>query len=277
MLTLNEPMSKHCSFRAGGIAQQFFIPKSLNALSIFLKNNQKPVLILGLGSNLLVRDSGFSGTVIKLSNLNKLEINDNIIYADAGVTLAKLARFCENYKLNGAEFLSAIPGSVGGALVMNAGCFGAEIWDYVDCVTTINTSGVVFERDAADFDIGYRKTTAKYQDEYFIGANFKFSQVDKQQDIKSLLKKRNASQPIGQSNCGSVFKNPPNHHAAKLIEESALKGFCIGGACISDKHANFIINQNNASASDIENLITHIQQTVKSTFDIELETEVVLV
>ncbi|SMM98127.1 UDP-N-acetylenolpyruvoylglucosamine reductase [uncultured Candidatus Thioglobus sp.] len=277
MLILNEPMSKHCSFRAGGVAQKFLTPKSLNGLSDFLKNNQQPILMLGLGSNLLVRDKGFSGVVIKLTKLNKLEITNNIIYADAGVTLAKLARFCESQKLNGAEFLSAIPGSIGGALAMNAGCFGAEIWDYVDYVTTINASGEVFERATADFDIAYRQVTPHYKNEYFISANFKFSQTHKQQNIKSLLKKRNTSQPIGQSNCGSVFKNPPNYHAAKLIEESGLKGFCIGGACVSDKHANFIINQNNASASDIENLIIHIQQTVKSTFDIKLEMEVVII
>ena len=270
-------MGRHCSFRAGGIAQDFFTPNTLNELSDFLKSNQKPILMLGLGSNLLVRDRGFLGVAIKLTQLNQLGIEDGIIQADAGVTLAKLSRFCESQGLNGAEFLSAIPGSVGGALAMNAGAFGFEIWSLIESVTTINTSGKVFKRSITEFDISYRKVVPQHKDEYFIGANLKFSQTDKQQDIKALLKKRNDSQPIGEANCGSVFKNPPNNFAAKLIEDSGLKGFCIGGACISSKHANFIINQDNASTNDIENLIKHIQQTVKSKCNISLETEVVII
>ncbi len=270
-------MRKHCSLRAGGIAQDFFTPNSLDELSIFLKNNQKPILMLGLGSNLLVRDQGFSGVVIKLTQLNQLTIKDNMVQAATGVTLAKLSRFCESQGLNGAEFLSAIPGSVGGALAMNAGAFGFEIWDYIDAVTTIHRSGKIFKRSIDEFNIAYRKVTPQYQDEYFIGADLNFSQTEKQQNVKALLKKRNDTQPTGQASCGSVFKNPPNHFAAKLIEDSGLKGFCIGGACVSSKHANYIINQDNASSNDIENLIQHIQQTIKSKFDIDLETEVVIV
>ncbi len=277
MLIHNESMNKHCSLRAGGIAQDFFTPSNLDELSVFLKNNQKPILMLGLGSNLLVRDQGFSGVVIKLTQLKQLTIKDNAVQATTGVTLAKLSRFCESKGLNGAEFLSAIPGSVGGALAMNAGAFGFEIWDYVDAVTTIHRSGEIFKRSADEFNIAYRKVTPKHKNEYFIDVNLKFTQTDKPQDIKKLLKKRNDSQPIGQANCGSVFKNPNNNFAAKLIEDSNLKGFCIGGACVSNKHANFIINQDNASTDDIENLIQHIQQTVKSKFGIDLETEVVII
>lgn len=277
MLTHNEPMSKYCSFRTGGLAQDFFIPDTLNELSEFLKNNQKPILMLGLGSNLLVRDQGFDGVVIKLKHFDQLDIKDDVVHVGAGTTLAKLSRFCESKKLNGAEFLSAIPGNVGGALAMNAGAFGSEIWHFVESVTTINTSGIVFERNALDFDIDYRQVLNKNLDEYFIGATFKFKQAEKQQNIKALLEKRNQSQPIGQANCGSVFKNTKGYFAAKLIEDSDLKGFCIGGACVSEKHANFIINQDNASATDIEKLIFHIQQTVKSKFNIVLETEVRLV
>jgi len=270
-------MGKYCSFRTGGVAQDFFIPESLDDLSEFLKNNQKPILMLGLGSNLLVRDQGFDGVVIKLKHFNQLEINDQIITAGAGTTLAKLSRFCESKGLNGAEFLSAIPGNVGGALAMNAGAFGSEIWQFINSVTTINTKGEIFERGVADFDISYRQVLANNDNEYFVAANFQFNQIEKQKNIKALLKQRNTSQPIGEANCGSVFKNPKNHHAAQLIEDSSLKGFCIGGACVSDKHANFIINQNEASATDIENLIIHIQQTVKSKFNIDLKTEVVII
>ncbi len=277
MLLHNEPMGKYCSFRTGGIAQDFFTPETLDDLSDFLKNNQNPILMLGLGSNLLVRDQGFDGVVIKLKHFNQLEINNHAITAGAGVTLAKLSRFCESKGINGAEFLSAIPGNVGGALTMNAGAFGSEIWQFVESVTTINDSGLIFERSSEDFDISYRQVLAKNINEYFIAANFSFNQIKKQQNIKSLLEKRNTSQPIGKANCGSVFKNPKDCHAAQLIEDSNLKGFCVGGACVSNKHANFIINQNNASATDIEKLIIHIQQTVKSKFNIDLKTEVVII
>ncbi|MEO1938988.1 MAG: UDP-N-acetylmuramate dehydrogenase [Candidatus Thioglobus sp.] len=270
-------MSGYCSFRTGGLAQDFFTPNSIEDLSEFLKNNQKSILMLGLGSNLLVRDRGFDGVVIKLSNFKTLNLKNSIVEAGAGVTLAKIARFCEGEKLSGGEFLSAIPGSVGGALAMNAGAFGSEIWDFVHSVNTINSSGTLFHRMKKDYKIGYRQVIAKNDGEYFIGANLKFEQATKQNNIKELLEKRNQLQPIGLPSCGSVFKNPTNQHAAKLIEKSNLKGFCIGGACVSNKHANFIINQDDASATDIENLIFHIQQTVKSKFGIDLETEVKIV
>lgn len=273
----NESMHKHCSLRAGGTVQNFFTPNSINELSDFLKNNRQPILMIGLGSNLLVRDTGFTGTAIKLTQLKQLEFKKGLVITSAGTTLAKLSRFCESQHLNGAEFLSAIPGNIGGALAMNAGAFGSEIWSFVESVTTINDSGKVFTRDKSRFDIAYRQASPHHQNEVFIGANLKFSQAKKQDDIKTLLKKRKNSQPIGQPNCGSVFKNPLNYHAAKLIEDCDLKGFCVGGACISDKHANFIINQNNATTNDIENLIKHIQQTVKSNLNVDLETEVVIV
>lgn len=269
-------MSKHCSFRAGGLAQDFFIPDDLSALSDFLKNNKKPILILGLGSNLLVRDKGFNGVVIQLKHFNQLDIIDNIIYAGAGTSLAKLSRFCASCGLGGGEFLSAIPGNVGGALAMNAGAFGAEIWSFVRALTTINLAGDLQQRQPNDFEVSYRQVLSKNADEFFLGGEFEFKPTQ-QKNIQQLLKTRNASQPIGLANCGSVFKNPPNKFAAKLIENSDLKGFRVGGACVSNKHTNFIINDNNATTNDIENLICHIQQTVKSKFNIDLETEVKII
>ncbi len=276
MLLRNEPMSLHCSFRTGGLAQDFFIPNNLTDLSSSLKTNAKPLLFLGLGSNLIVRDQGFEGVVVKLSNLKQMKIEKNTLWVEAGTTLAKLSRLCHTNNLYGGEFLSAIPGTVGGALMMNAGAFGFEFWQYVISVTTINQSGVIFKRMKNNFDIGYRYLHAQYANEYFVDATLKFNQKKPQQDIKQLLDKRNQNQPIGKASCGSVFKNPKNNFAAKLIEQSQLKGFCIGGACVSNKHANFIINQNKASSADIINLITHIQQVVKSTFNIDLELEVVI-
>ncbi|ALE52861.1 UDP-N-acetylmuramate dehydrogenase [Candidatus Thioglobus autotrophicus] len=277
VLKHSEPMASHCSLRAGGMAQDLFMPESIQTLAQFLQSNTKPVLLLGLGSNLLVRDSGFDGVVIKLTQLKSLHISQTHITAEAGVTLAKLSRFAQEKNLYGAEFLSAIPGTIGGALAMNAGAFGSEFWQFVKCVNTMNTSGEVFQRQPADFDIGYRQATPTHSHEFFISAELVFNQKPSNQNIQQLLQKRNNTQPIGLPSCGSVFKNPAKHYAAELIEKSQLKGFCIGGACVSNKHANFIINHQHASAADIENLILHIQQTVKSNFDIDLETELKII
>jgi UDP-N-acetylmuramate dehydrogenase len=273
----NQSMRQHCSLRAGGTVENLFIPNSIDELLAFLRGNQRPILMLGLGSNLLVRDGGFLGTAIKLTTFNQLEFKDGVVDVEAGVTLAKLSRFCEAQGLNGAEFLSAIPGTVGGALAMNAGAFGADIWTMVESVTTVDDLGAVFRRNKSEFEIGYRKVTPHHQGEVFIGASLRFSQVEKQDNIKDLLKKRNDAQPIGAPSCGSVFKNPPDYYAAQLIEDSGLKGFCVGGACVSNKHANFIINADNASTDEIENLILHIQKTVQSDAGVALETEVVIV
>ena len=277
MLKINEPMSKHCSLRSGGETSEFFQPLDILELSKFLKNNTKPILMVGLGSNLLVRDKGFDGVTIHTKNLKELNISDNFIESGAGTSLAKLSRFAlANFKY-GAEFLSAIPGSVGGALAMNAGAFGSEIWQYVVSVKTMSYSGEIKDRKPSDFEITYRSTIHKNSNEFFVSAVFNFNLKEQNDDVSELLKKRNSTQPIGLPSCGSVFKNPKNHFAAKLIESSGLKGYCIGGACVSEKHANYIINQDNATAQDIENLIAHIQDVIKQQFDIELETEIIII
>ncbi len=277
MLKINEPMSKHCSLRSGGETSEFFQPLDILELSKFLKNNTKPILMVGLGSNLLVRDKGFDGVTIHTKNLKELNISDNFIESGAGTSLAKLSRFAlANFKY-GAEFLSAIPGSVGGALAMNAGAFGSEIWQYVVSVKTMSYSGEIKDRKPSDFEITYRSTMHKNSNEFFVSAVFNFNLKEQNDDVSELLKKRNSTQPIGLPSCGSVFKNPKNHFAAKLIESSGLKGYCIGGACVSEKHANYIINQDNATAQDIENLIAHIQDVIKQQFDIELETEIIII
>lgn len=277
MLKFNEPMSKHCSLRSGGETSEFFQPLNLEELSNFLKNNTKPILMVGLGSNLLVRDRGFNGVTIHTKNLKELNIADNLIVSGAGTSLAKLSRFASANLKYGAEFLSAIPGSVGGALAMNAGAFGSEIWQYVVSVKTMSFSGEIYERNPSDFEVSYRSTIHKNSDEFFVSAVFNFNLKEQNDDVGDLLKKRNTTQPIGLPSCGSVFKNPKNHFAAKLIESSGLKGYCIGGACVSDKHANYIINQNNATAQDIENLIAYIQDTIKRKYNVELETEIIII
>ena len=277
MIKFNEPMSKHCSLRSGGMTSEFFLPEDINELSLFLKSNVKPVLLVGLGSNLLVRDRGFNGVTIHTKNLKELNITDKYIESGAGTSLAKLSRFAQANLKYGAEFLSAIPGSVGGALAMNAGAFGSEVWQYVVSVQTISLSGELQERFPNDYEINYRSVKHRFSDEFFISARFDFNLNKPNDNVRELLDKRNSSQPIGLPSCGSVFKNPKDNYAAKLIESSGLKGFCIGGACVSEKHANYIINQNNATALDIENLIIHIQNTIKTLHNVELETEIIII
>ena len=277
MIKFNEPMSKHCSLRSGGMTSEFFLPKDINELSLFLKSNVKPILLIGLGSNLLVRDRGFNGVTIHTKNLKELNITNKYIESGAGTSLAKLSRFAQAKLKYGAEFLSAIPGSVGGALAMNAGAFGSEVWQYVVSVQTMSLSGELQERFPNDYEINYRSVKHIFSDEFFISARFDFNLNKPNDNVRELLDKRNSSQPIGLPSCGSVFKNPKDNYAAKLIESSGLKGFCIGGACVSQKHANYIINQNNATALDIENLIIHIQNTIKALHNVELETEIIII
>lgn len=277
MILMEEPMAKHCSLRAGGLASEFFAPTDIGQLSSHLKKNKKTIIFIGLGSNLLIRDNGFDGLIVHTKHLKGLNFTNGTIAAEAGTTLAKLSRFAGANNKHGAEFLSAIPGSVGGALAMNAGAFGSEIWQYVTSVTTIDNNGNIQQRSPDDFAIAYRSVKAEHSDEFFVSAEFNFNQVEKNIEARDLLDKRNASQPIGLPSCGSVFKNPDNNFAAKLIESCNLKGFCIGGACVSDKHANFIINQNSATAQDIEELIQHIQTTVANTYDVALEPELVII
>jgi len=277
MLKYNEPMSKHCSLRSGGCTREFFSPENSTELSKFLSDNSRQVLFVGLGSNLLIRDHGFDGVTIHTKHLNELTISEGIIDAESGTTLAKLSRFAQSNNKHGAEFLSAIPGSVGGALAMNAGAFGSEVWQYVVSVQTINLSGQINQRKKSDFVIDYRSVSHKHMDEFFLSAQFDFNLEQQNDDVRDLLEKRNSTQPIGLPSCGSVFKNPNGHYAAELIEASGLKGFCVGGACVSEKHANYIINQDNATAADIENLINHIQNTVMSMHNVQLETEIIII
>jgi UDP-N-acetylmuramate dehydrogenase len=276
----NEPMSKHTSWRAGGSAENYYIPADLDDLATFLQElpDSEPVYVVGLGSNLLVRDGGLNGTVVAVhARLNDLQLieqdqSGGVIYVGAGVACAKVARFTALHNLAGAEFLAGIPGTVGGALAMNAGCYGSETWKIVDCVQVINHTGEVSIRNPEDYEIGYRSVVLKSElvssenTAWFAGAYLKLEageQVESRRKIKHLLTKRVNSQPLNQPNAGSVFRNPPGDYAARLIESCDLKGFSIGGAMVSPKHANFIVNTGTASAADIEALIMQVQSTVQ--------------
>lgn len=275
----NEPMAKHCSWRCGGSADRYFEPQDRDDLALFLVGlpEQEAITWVGLGSNLLVRDGGYRGTVIAVLNrLSTIELlDDGRVYAQCGVTCARLARFCQEHGLAEADFLAGIPGTIGGAMAMNAGAFSYETWDYVERAEMMTRQGEVVLRQTDEFDVGYRRVLKK-ENEWFSGGYFKFPprEGDSPSRIKPLLERRNQTQPIGQPSCGSVFKNPKDDHAARLIEACGLKGFCIGGACVSEKHANFIINQDGASASEIEDLIGLVQMRVQEQLSISLSTEV---
>lgn len=277
-----EPMARHTSWHVGGPADLFFRPQDVADLTAFLQSLQTGTAILwvGLGSNLLVRDGGVRGAVIEthgaLSDLERL--NDSEIWCEAGVPCAKLAKQCIKWGLGPAEFFAGIPGTLGGALAMNAGAFGGETWRHVRMVATLDRQGVRRERDAADFTVGYRQVIGP-ADEWFLGARLHFEQRPgvSNEDIRLLLARRKATQPIGEWSCGSVFTNPPGDHAARLVESAGLKGHRIGGARVSEMHANFIVNDGSAKAADIENLIRHVRAAVERVHGVTLHTEVRIV
>ncbi len=283
VMLYDEPLARHTSWRVGGPARQFYRPADSVDLACFLQQlpADEPLLWLGMGSNLLVRDGGFNGTVVAtqgcLTEMSAVE--ENLLRVEAGVTSAQVARFAARAGLCGVEFLAGIPGTLGGALAMNAGAFGGEIWPVVEKVETIDRIGRVRERKPEDFDVGYCKAVGA-EGEWFLAAWLRLEPGDTtqgQERIRQLLEKRAATQPIGLPSCGSVFRNPPGDYAARLIESAGLKGLSIGGACVSEKHANFIINTGAATAADIEQLIRKVQQQVAARSGVELQTEVCIV
>ncbi len=290
-LMLNESLAQYTTWRIGGLAECCYQPQNANDLQAVLKLLPENTLLnwIGLGSNLLVRDGGVQGLVIitkgTLNQLNFKYYDQSTqlftITAEAGVACAIFSRKVARYGISGAEFLSGIPGTMGGALAMNAGAFGSEIWNYVSRVTMINIQGRLIYRNADEFDIKYRQVSLKKvsTQEWFLKAEFKFikdaqSLQQSQLDIKQLLAKRAATQPTQQANAGSVFKNPDNDYAARLIEASGLKGKAINGAQISEKHANFIINNGTAKAIDIEALMSEIKEQVLLKHQVRLESEI---
>lgn len=279
-LLLNEPMSLHTSWRVGGPAERLYIPGGWEDLAAFLKSlpHGEPVHFVGLGSNLLVKDGGVRGTVILLHGgaLDALRMEDGKVYAEAGVTCAKLARFSARQHLHGAEFFAGIPGTVGGALAMNAGCHGSETWDVVHKALTINRHGQVHQRSQVELEIGYRHVSLPGE-EWFVAAWFELpagEASEAEQKIKTLLNKRLESQPLNLPNAGSVFRNPESDYAARLIQSCGLKGYALGGAQVSEKHANFIVNTGDATAKNIEELITHVHATVLQQTGVDLQREV---
>ena len=285
VLSKNEPMAKHVTWRAGGAAARAYTPADRADLAAFLASLPKgePVCFVGLGSNLLVRDGGYRGTVVLMhSPQGAMRVEGDLIHAEAGVASPKVARFAATHGFEGSEFLAGVPGTIGGALAMNAGCYGAETWEVVAKVMTVSRAGAVRERGPSDFKIGYRQVELRGarlgEDEWFLAGWFRFRAGDvkrSRERINELLATRIAEQPLDLPSAGSVFRNPPGYHAAQLIEACGLKGQEIGGARISEKHANFIVNpKGGARAAEIEALIAHARDQVKARFGVELVPEV---
>ena len=292
LLRHDEPMAKHVSWRAGGMARTFYQPADVLDLATFLRTRppNEPVMFLGLGSNLLVRDGGFNGSVVFTHHaLIGIEVESEVatprgtlaFRAGAGVPAPHLARFVAKHGGAGAEWMAGIPGTIGGALAMNAGCYGGETWDHVISVETVDRSGTLRHRSAADYELGYRHVRARGPgDEWFVSGVFGFAPGEEGEAmtrIRELLQKRVATQPLNEPNAGSVFRNPPDDHAARLVESCGLKGFAIGDAQVSTKHANFIVNLGAATANDIESLIDYVQAAVLMKAGIELVREVRIV
>ena len=276
------PMSRYTSWHVGGPADLFFNPRDSADLSGFLRQLSPAIglLWIGLGSNLLVRDGGIRGAVISthgaLGNLERLSATR--IRAEAGVPCARIARQCVKWGLGPAEFFAGIPGTLGGALAMNAGAWGGETWRHVAEVEVIDRQGARRTRAPGEYRVGYRSVVGP-PDEWFVSAQLEFEHKPGVNDsaMRELLERRRETQPIGEWSCGSVFTNPPGDHAARLIETAGLKGLRIGDASVSEKHANFIINHGAARAADIEALIEHVRRTVAQVHHIDLATEVRIV
>lgn len=282
VLKRDEPLARHTSWRVGGPAELWFKPADLDDLSLFLKelDREVPVFWYGLGSNLLVRDGGLKGAVIAaggvFTELEKLDSHQ--VRAGSSLPCTRLARQCIRWGLGPSEFFAGIPGTVGGALAMNAGAHGGETWERVRSVRTIDRRGDVHNRSPEEYTIGYRSVRGP-ADEWFVEATLEFDPAvqPRMETLKEMLARRKDTQPLGLPSCGSVFRNPPGDFAARLIEAAGLKGHRIGGAEVSAKHANFIVNREQATAADVEALVAHVQQTVARVHDVHLQHEVRIV
>ena len=286
-LARDAPLARYTSWRCGGPGERVYVPADRDDLATYIRQLPpgEPLTAIGLGSNLLVRDGGIRGTVVVLhAALNALELREGLIYAEAGVASPKVARFAATHGYADAEFLAGIPGTVGGALAMNAGCYGGETWRYVARVEVLTRAGMLETRLPAAYVTGYRsvrRADGGASDGIFTAAWFAFPQGDSRaarERITELLRWRIATQPLDLPNAGSVFRNPSGDHAARLIESCGLKGYAVGDARVSEKHANFIVNpKGRAKAADIESIIAHVRAVVREQTGVDLEPEVQVV
>ncbi|MFZ7121706.1 MAG: UDP-N-acetylmuramate dehydrogenase [Eubacteriaceae bacterium] len=277
----NEPMKNHTSFKVGGKVEILLTPNTeeqIKKILIILMKKNIPFYIMGNGSNLLVSDQGFNGVIIKIyNNFNNYSVEENIISAQSGILLSKLAKVALKSDLSGLEFASGIPGTLGGAVTMNAGAYGGEMKDVLISAHVIDKKGNISEIVNGNLKLGYRTSAIQANDLIVLSAKVKLKNASTKEIsdlMKDLDRKRKSKQPLEWPSAGSTFKRPEGHYAGKLIEDSGLKGFRIGGAQVSEKHCGFIINKEKATAKDIDDLIRHVQTVIYKKFNVKLETEV---
>ena len=279
------PMYKHTSFRIGGEAKVLYLPNSIEDIKKAIEISQKnsiPYYIIGNGTNLLVKDNGFDGVIIKIAkNMNSIKlVSDNKIYAQSGTSFSALSNFALKNSLKGLEFASGIPGTVGGAVTMNAGAHGGEIKDFVINVDILNSNNEFENKDCNDMGFVYRNSNVSKENYIVLGANFILEHgkyEDIMENMKQIILKRKNSQPLDMPSAGSTFKRPPNNFAGKLIMECGLAGYTIGGAKVSEKHCGFILNTGNAKAEDVLKLIDYIINKVEQKYNITLEPEIKII
>lgn len=278
---MDENMAKHTTFKAGGNAKYVVLPKNekeLADLLRFVSDNKIKYYVIGNGSNLLVKDSGFDGIIIKIgNNMSKIEIKDNIIVCQAGAFLSKIAKLALENSLTGLEFAAGIPGLVGGAVTMNAGAYGGEVKDVITKVWLIDKEGNNFCLQNNEMEFGYRESIVQKKEYIVTRVELKLEYGNKEEieeKMNEFLKARKDKQPLEYPSAGSTFKRPEGHFAGKLIMDAGLRGYTVGGACVSEKHCGFVINKNNATATDIIELMDKVSEIVYEKYGVRLEAEV---
>lgn len=279
-IKIDENMSNHIHFKVGGPVDILLIPSNVNQVVETLKickNENIPYFIIGNGSNLLVKDGGIRGVVIKLSNLLSIEVKDNTIKASSGTLLEDVSKKAVENSLTGFEFACGIPGSVGGAVFMNAGAYDGEIKNVIKEAEVLDRDGNIMVLSKKELELGYRTSKVMKDNLLVLSATFELTKGDKekiQERVNELTEKRESKQPLEYPSAGSTFKRPEGYFAGKLIQDAGLKGASVGGAAVSEKHSGFVINKDGATAEDVLNLIAHVQNEVKKQFGVELHTEV---
>lgn len=281
IIKIDEPMKNHTSFKIGGIVDCFVVPKNVDQLKYTINicnSNDIPYYVIGNGTNLLVSDKGIRGIVVQIyKNMDNYAVYDDIISADSGIMLSKLANISLENNLSGIEFASGIPGTLGGAVSMNAGAYGGEMSHIIESCTVMDGKGNIYTLNKEQLQLGYRTSIISKQNLIALNSKIKLTKGNYNEiknRIEDLNMQRKTKQPLDLPSAGSVFKRPVGNYAGKLIMDAGLKGFSIGEAQVSEKHCGFIINKGNATCKDVVNLIKYIQKTVKTKFDIDLETEV---
>ncbi|GEP82196.1 UDP-N-acetylenolpyruvoylglucosamine reductase [Staphylococcus kloosii] len=280
IIKVDEPLKRYTYTETGGKADYYLTPTSnehVQAILRFAYKNDIPVTYLGNGSNIIIREGGIRGIVISLLSLDHIEVSDNVIITGSGAAIIDVSRKARDNSLTGLEFACGIPGSIGGAVFMNAGAYGGEVKDCIDYALCVNEQGDLITLTTNELELDYRNSIVQKQNLVVLEASFSLTPGDKteiQSKMDDLTERRESKQPLEYPSCGSVFQRPPGHFAGKLIQDSDLQGYRIGGVEVSTKHAGFMVNVDNGTATDYENLIHYVQQTVKANFDIELNPEV---